>query len=558
MRVLSVPITPFPDQRPGTSGLRKKVSVFRQPGYLEAFVQSVFDALPEAVGDGVSGKTLVLGGDGRFFNAEAAQIILRMMAANGVARVLVGRYGLLSTPAASAIIRGRSAFGGIVLSASHNPGGPDGDFGIKYNVANGGPAPERVTEAIYRQTRRIAAYRTIEAPDLSLGRFGAARLGDMTLEIVDPVADYAALMERIFDFDRLRELFRGGFRFRFDAMHAITGPYAREIFERRLGAAPGTAVNADPLPDFGGGHPDPNPTYAADLIAAMSDPAGPDFGAASDGDGDRNMVVGRPASGTSDGGRCLVISPSDSLAVLAANARLVPWFRDGLPGVARSMPTSRAVDRVAAALGIDCYETPTGWKYFGSLLDAGRIALCGEESAGTGSNHIREKDGVWAVLFWLNLLAVRREPALAILADHWRRYGRNFYARHDYEGLPADAAGHVIEALRRGLANLPGRRAGGFAIRSADEFAYSDPVDGSVAERQGIRIGLEGDARIVYRLSGTGTEGATLRVYLERFERDPVRQAAAAGAVLAPLAAAAASLADIPGILGRAQPDVVA
>ncbi|MGE0260070.1 MAG: alpha-D-glucose phosphate-specific phosphoglucomutase [Alphaproteobacteria bacterium] len=548
MRALTIAITPFSDQRPGTSGLRKKVPVFRQPGYVEAFVQSVFDALPEAVGDGVAGKTLVLGGDGRFFNAEAAQIILRMMAANGVARVLVGRDGLLSTPAASALIRGRGAFGGVVLSASHNPGGPDGDFGIKYNVSNGGPAPERVTEAIYRRTQRIAAYRTIEAPDLPLDRLGAARLGDMTVEIIDPVADYAALMERIFDFDRLRDLFRGGFRLRFDAMHAVTGPYAREIFERRLGAAPGTAVNADPLSDFGGRHPDPNPTYAADLIAALTDPAGPDFGAASDGDGDRNMVVGRG----------IVISPSDSLAVLAANARLVPWFKDGLPGVARSMPTSRAVDRVAAALGIDCYETPTGWKYFGSLLDAGRIALCGEESAGTGSNHIREKDGVWAVLFWLNVLAVRREPAAAILTDHWRRYGRNFYARHDYEGLPSDDAGRVIERLRQSLADLAGRRAAEFAVTAADEFAYTDPVDGSVAERQGIRIELEGGSRIVYRLSGTGTAGATLRVYIERFEPDPARHQAASDAVLAPLAAVAASLADIPGMLGRTRPDVVA
>jgi phosphoglucomutase len=552
MRVLSIPITPFRDQRPGTSGLRKKVPIFRQPGYVEAFVQSLFDALPEAipgaVGDGVAGKTLVLGGDGRFFNAEAAQIILRMMAANGVARVLVGRNGLLSTPAVSAIIRGRGAFGGIVLSASHNPGGPDGDFGIKYNIANGGPAPERVTEAIYRRTTQIAAYRTIDAPDLPLDRLGTTRLANMTVEIIDPVADYAALMERIFDFDRLRDLFRGGFRFRFDAMHAITGPYAREIFERRLGAAPGTAVNADPLPDFGGLHPDPNPTYAADLIAALSDPNGPDFGAASDGDGDRNMVVGRG----------IVISPSDSLAVLAANARLVPWFRNGLPGVARSMPTSRAVDRVAIALGVDCYETPTGWKYFGSLLDAGHIALCGEESAGTGSNHIREKDGVWAVLFWLNVLAMRREPAAAILADHWRRYGRNFYARHDYEGLPTEAASRLIDGLRRRLPALSQRRAGEFSILAADEFAYTDPVDGSITERQGIRIELEGGSRIVYRLSGTGTEGATLRVYLERFEPDPVRQTAAPEAVLAPLAAAAAALADIPGILGRSQPDVVA
>jgi phosphoglucomutase len=558
MRVFSVPITPFPDQRPGTSGLRKKVPVFRQPGYLEAFVQSLFDALPEAVGDGVAGKVLVLGGDGRFFNAEAAQILLRMMAANGVARVLVGRGGLLSTPAVSAIIRGRGAFGGIVLSASHNPGGPDGDFGIKYNIANGGPAPERVTEAIYRRTQRIASYRTVEAPDLPLDRIGTARLGDMVVEIVDPVADYAALMERIFDFDRLRDLFRGGFRFRFDAMHAVTGPYAHEIFERRLGAAPGSAANADPLPDFGGRHPDPNPTYAAGLIAALSDPHGPDFGAASDGDGDRNMVVGKAVSGTSDGAHALVISPSDSLAMLAANARLVPWFKDGLPGVARSMPTSRAVDRVAAAHGIECYETPTGWKYFGSLLDAGHIALCGEESAGTGSNHIREKDGVWAVLFWLNVLAVRREPAAAIVADHWRRYGRNFYARHDYEGLPVEAALRLIEELRRRLPDLPGRRAAGFTILAADEFAYTDPVDGSITEHQGIRIELDGGSRIVFRLSGTGTEGATLRVYLERFEPDPARHAAAPDAVLAPLAAAGASVADIPGILGRTRPDVVA
>ncbi len=446
MRVLSVPVSPFPDQRPGTSGLRKKVSVFRQPGYVEAFVQSIFDALPEAVGEGVAGKTLVLGGDGRFFNDEAAQVILRLMAGNGVARVLVGRGGLLSTPAVSAVIRGYGAFGGIVLSASHNPGGADGDFGIKYNVANGGPAPERVTDAIFRRSQQISAYRTLEATDLPLDLIGTRQLGTMVVEVIDPVADYAALMERIFDFDRIAALFRGGFRLRFDAMHAVTGPYATEIFERRLGAPPGTAVDAKPRPDFGGGHPDPNPTYAADLVAALAAPDGPDFGAASDGDGDRNMVVGRGQ----------VISPSDSLAVLAANARLVPWFKDGLPGVARSMPTSRAVDRVAKALGIGCYETPTGWKFFGSLLDAGRIALCGEESAGTGADHIREKDGVWAVLFWLNVLAARGEPATAIVADHWRRYGRDFYQRHDYEGVAADRAADLIERLRTGLPALPG------------------------------------------------------------------------------------------------------
>jgi phosphoglucomutase len=548
MRVSSVPVIPFPDQRPGTSGLRKKVAVFRRPGYLEAFVQSIFDALPEAVGEEVAGKTLVLGGDGRFFNDEAAQIILRLMAGNGVARVLVGRGGLLSTPAVSAVIRERGAFGGIVLSASHNPGGPDGDFGIKYNIANGGPAPERVTEAIFRRSQQTSEYRTFEAPDLPLDRIGVTELGQTTVEIIDPVADYAALMERIFDFDRIAALFRGGFRLRFDAMHAVTGPYAREIFERRLGAPPGTAVNAEPLADFGGHHPDPNPTYAADLVAALAAPDGPDFGAASDGDGDRNMVVGRGQ----------VISPSDSLAVLAANARLVPWFKDGLPGVARSMPTSRAVDRVAEALGIPCYETPTGWKFFGSLLDAGRIGLCGEESAGTGANHIREKDGVWAVLFWLNVLAARGEPATAIVADHWRRYGRHFYQRHDYEGLPADRAGALVDKLRAGLPALPGRRLGAFTVRHADDFAYTDPVDGSVSAHQGIRVEFAEGARAVFRLSGTGTEGATLRVYLERFEPDPARHAAAPEAALAPLASVAAALSDIEPILGRSQPSVVA
>ena len=553
MRVQSVPVNPFPDQRPGTSGLRKKLATFRQPGYVEAFVQSIFDALPEAVGDGVSGKTLVLGGDGRFFCTEAAQIILRLMAGNGVARVLVGRDGLLSTPAASVVIRKYGAFGGIILSASHNPGGPEGDFGIKYNVANGGPAPERVTEAIYRCSQRIAAYRSVDAGPLPLDRRGTARLGAMTVEIIDAVADYAELMQRIFDFDQLRDLLRGGFRLRFDAMHAVTGPYAREIFERLLGAPAGTVVNAEPLTDFGGHHPDPNPTYAADLVAALAAADGPDFGAASDGDGDRNMVIGKSA-GLGGG----VISPSDSLAVLAANAGLVPWFRHGLPGVARSMPTSRAVDRVAAALGIDCYETPTGWKYFGSLLDAGRIALCGEESAGTGADHIREKDGVWAVLFWLNVLAVRGEPAAAIVADHWRRFGRHFYRRHDYEGLPADRAGGLVEKLREGLAGLPGRRLGASIVSAADDFAYTDPVDFSVSAQQGIRIEFADGARIVYRLSGTGTEGATLRVYLERFEPDPGRHGLSPGQALASLAAAAAALADIPGILGRSRPSVIA
>ena len=547
MNLVRVPVTPFAGQRPGTSGLRKRVAVFREPGYLEAFVQSLFDALPEAVGTGITGQTLVLGGDGRFFNDRAIQTIIRMAAANGAARLIVGRDGLFSTPAVSAVIRARRAFGGIVLSASHNPGGPDGDFGIKYNIANGGPAPERVTEAIYRHTQAIAGYRTLESADLPLDKAGSTTIGGMTVELVDPVAEYAALMERIFDFDRLRTLLRGGFRLRFDAMSAVTGPYAREIFERRLGAPAGTAVNAEPLADFGGHHPDPNPTYAAALIAALAGPDAPDFGAASDGDGDRNMVVTRAGA----------VGPSDSLAILAANAHLIPWFKDGLPGVARSMPTSRAVDRVAEKLGIACFETPTGWKYFGNLLDAGRIALCGEESAGTSSNHIREKDGVWAVLFWLNVLAVRGEPAEAIVTGHWARFGRDFYLRHDYEAIESERAERLIAGLRRRLPELPGARIGEFTVGTADDFAYTDPVDGSTSAHQGIRIGVADGARIVYRLSGTGTEGATLRVYLERYEPDRARHGLAASAALASLAAASDALADISGITGRTKPSVV-
>ncbi len=547
MTIRTVAVAPFPGQRPGTSGLRKKVAVFREPGYVEAFVQSLFDALPEAVGEGVAGKTLVLGGDGRFFNDAAIQIILWLAAANGAARVLVGRDGILSTPAISAVIRKRQCFGGIVLTASHNPGGPDGDFGIKYNVANGGPAPERVTEAIWRHTQEIAAYRTVDVPPVPLDRVGETTLGGMAVTVIDPVADYAELMERVFDFDRLRDLFLGGFRLRFDAMNAVTGPYAREIIERRLGAPAGTVVNAEPKPDFGGLHPDPNPLHAAGLVAACAAGDGPDLGAASDGDGDRNLIVGRG----------LVVGPSDSLAVLAANARLIPWFAEGLCGVARSMPTSRAVDRVAAALGIPCYETPTGWKYFGSLLDAGKIALCGEESAGTGSDHLREKDGVWAVLFWLSILAERRLTVADILRDHWRRYGRDFYARHDYEGLPAERADALIERLRNSLGGLPGRSFGDLTIADADDFAYRDPVDGALSEHQGIRIGCTGGARIVYRLSGTGTEGATLRVYLESHEPDAARHGQDAGAALAPLAAAAAAIADLAAVTGRSHPSVI-
>jgi phosphoglucomutase len=544
MPITTVPTKPFPDQRPGTSGLRKKVDVFRQPHYLENFLQAIFDTLEPS-----ARVLLVIGGDGRFYNREAIQVVLRMAAANGVEHVLVGRGGLLSTPAASNLIRSRRAGAGIVLSASHNPGGPRGDFGVKLNGANGGPAAEHVTEAVFRRSREIDRYRIYDGgPAVDIDGLGAARLGEMQIEVIDPVADYAALMERLFDFDALRELLGSGkFRLRYDAMHAITGPYAAEILERRLGAPKGSVVNAVPLPDFGGGHPDPNLVYAHELVAAMQGPDAPDFGAAADGDGDRNMILGRD----------FFVTPSDSLAVLAANARLVPAFRGGLAGVARSMPTSRAVDRVAERLAIPCYETPTGWKFFGNLLDAGRITLCGEESFGTGSNHVREKDGLWAILFWLNLLAARREPVAEIVRSHWREHGRDVYTRHDYEAIDAAVARDLIAALRSMLPSLPGRRLGAHTVRSADDFRYVDPVDGSESVEQGIRISLDDDARIVYRLSGTGTEGATLRVYLERPERNPAKQDENAQAALADLIAAAGELAEIRTRTGRAAPDVV-
>jgi phosphoglucomutase len=544
----TVPTRPFAGQRPGTSGLRKKVAVFREPRYLENFVQSIFDALED-----FAGQTLVVGGDGRFWNDVAIQTIVRIAAANGFGRILVGRRGILSTPAASCVIRKRRAFGGVILSASHNPGGPDGDFGLKYNAGNGGPAPERITEAIWRKSETIAQVRTLATPDIDLDRLGETRVGDAVVEVFDPVVDHADLMATLFDFAAIGRLLGGGLRMRFDAMHAVTGPYAKEIFVARLGAPAASVVAGEPLPDFGGGHPDPNPVYAADLVQAMNAADAPDFGAASDGDGDRNMIVGRG----------FVVTPSDSLAVLAANAHLVPGYAGGLKGIARSMPTSRAADRVAAALGVPCHETPTGWKFFGNLLDAGLATLCGEESAGTGSDHVREKDGVWAVLFWLNILAARPgESVEAIVRDHWRRFGRDIYSRHDYEGVDASAANGLMQHLRESLAGLPGQRfdlGGGAPARVvlADDFAYTDPVDGSVTTGQGIRIGFDDGSRIVFRLSGTGTEGATLRVYLERYEPDPTRQGAATQEALAPLIAVADRLAGIRARTGREQPSVV-
>ena len=534
--------TPVEGQKPGTSGLRKKTRVFMQPGYLENYVQSIFDGI-----GGIDGKTLVVGGDGRYFNDAAIVTILRMMAANGAARAIVGRGGLLSTPAASNLIRQRQANGGLILSASHNPGGPDEDFGLKYNGPNGGPASESVTEKIYARTQEIDAYRIADATGIDLTTEGETHLGDMVIEIVDPVAAYAALMEDLFDFDAIAAMFARGFTMRFDAMHAVTGPYATAILEGRLGAPEGTVMNGTPLPDFGGGHPDPNPVWAHALMTEMYAEDAPDFGAASDGDGDRNMIVGP---------KCYV-SPSDSLAVLTDLAHLAPGYASGLVGVARSMPTSAAADRVAEAKGIACYETPTGWKFFGNLLDAGRATICGEESAGTGSSHVREKDGLWAVLLWLNILAETGKPVAELLREHWAEYGRNYYSRHDYEDVETERANALMDGLRGKLADLAGTEVAGLTVESAEEFAYDDPVDGSHSAKQGLIVNFEGGSRAVFRLSGTGTEGATLRVYLERVETDSGKLEEETQAALAPVIAAADQIAGIREHTGRDAPTVI-
>ncbi|MCF8150568.1 MAG: alpha-D-glucose phosphate-specific phosphoglucomutase [Burkholderiaceae bacterium] len=545
MKIQTVATMPFDDQKPGTSGLRKKVAAFKTPAYLENFVQAIFDSITAPVG-----SVLVLGGDGRYYNCEAIQIILRMAAANGFAKVLVGQGGILSTPAASCVIRKTRSFGGIILSASHNPGGPEGDFGIKYNTGNGGPAPEKITEAIYACSRSLTQYRIADAADVNLDRIGCQMVGDMNVEVIDPVADYAELMESLFDFAAIRALIGGGFRLCFDAMHAVTGPYAIEILEKRLGAPAGTVINGVPLPDFGEGHPDPNLTYAHELVAIMygADRAStPDFGAASDGDGDRNMILGRH----------FFVNPSDSLAIIAANATQAPGYVAGLAGIARSMPTSAAADRVADKLGIPCFETPTGWKFFGNLMDAGKVTLCGEESFGTGSSHVREKDGLWAVLFWLNILAKRRLSVEEIVHRHWAEYGRNVYSRHDYEALPADIAAELMAHVKSQFADLPGRRLGDYTVKFCDDFSYTDPIDGSVSSGQGLRIGFKDGSRIVFRLSGTGTEGATLRIYLEAYSSDPATQRADAQQALEPLIDIAHDLSQLKQRTGRESPTVI-
>ena len=540
--IKTIATKPYADQKPGTSGLRKKVPVFQQANYIENFVQSIFDSL-----DGFAGKTLVVGGDGRYYNREAIQKVIKIAAANGFGKVLIGKGGILSTPAVSGLIRALAAYGGIILSASHNPGGPDGDFGIKYNAGNGGPAPEKITDAIFERSKIIDHYKISDARDVDLDRLGATSVEGVAVEIVDPVVQYSQLMKTLFDFDAIRELFASGFRMRFDAMHAVTGPYAHAILEGELGSGAGTVVNGTPLPDFGGHHPDPNLTYAKELYDLLMSPEAPNFGAASDGDGDRNLIIGRG----------IFVTPSDSLAMLAANAHYAPGYSKGLAGIARSMPTSAAADRVAAKLGIRSYETPTGWKFFGNLLDAGMATICGEESSGTGSNHVREKDGLWAVLLWLNILAKRRISVLDLAREHWSIYGRNYYTRHDFDEVDLAAANGLVDALRARLATLPGMSFGALRVHAADDFEYHDPVDGSDTKAQGIRILFEGGSRIVYRLSGTGTAGATLRVYIERYEPATGNLGEETQSALADLIAVSRTLAEIEKRTGRKEPSVV-
>ncbi|MBE9223023.1 alpha-D-glucose phosphate-specific phosphoglucomutase [Cyanobacterium stanieri LEGE 03274] len=543
MSIIKVSTTPFSDQKPGTSGLRKAVTVFKKDHYLENFVQSIFDSLPE-----LKGKTLILGGDGRYYNRQAIQTILKMASANGVGRVLVGCDGILSTPATSCLIRGNNAYGGIILSASHNPGGENGDFGIKYNVTNGGPAPEKVTEAIYQRTLTIEEYFILESADVNLNNQGSFKLGDMDVEVVDSVKPYIELMESLFDFDLIKKMLTGGqFKMCMDSLHAVTGPYAKAIFEQKLGATAGTVINGVPLEDFGGGHPDPNLVYAKELVDILFGDNAPDFGAASDGDGDRNMILGKH----------FFVNPSDSLAVITANAHLVKGYKDRLAGVARSMPTSAAVDRVAEKLGIDCYETPTGWKFFGNLLDANKATICGEESFGTSSNHIREKDGLWAVLFWLNILAVRQESVEQIVKSHWQTYGRNFYSRHDYEEVATEGANELVNQLRNQFDTLVGKTYGKYTVKYADDFSYTDPVDGSISEKQGVRIGFTDGSRIIFRLSGTGTKGATVRVYLESYEPDTTKQNLDTQEALGDLIQVAEEIAHIKKYTNRDKPTVI-
>jgi len=542
MQIKTIATQAFLDQKPGTSGLRKKVKIFQLPHYLENFVQSIFDTLTLP-----QNAVLTLGGDGRFYNRTAIQTIIQMAAANGFSKVIVGKGGILSTPAASHIIRQYQTFGGIILSASHNPAGPDEDFGIKYNTANGGPAPEKITEAIFENSKVLQAYKVADVPEINLDVLGVTTVDGFTVEVINPVADYTDLMESMFDFAAIKSLLADGFTLKFDAMHAVTGPYAKEILENRLSASAASLMNCEVSENFGGGHPDPNLTYAHDLVDIVYGQQAPDFGAASDGDGDRNMILGKG----------FFVTPSDSLAIIAANAHLIPAYQSGIAGVARSMPTSGAVDRVAEKMGIDCYETPTGWKFFGNLMDADKVTLCGEESFGTGSNHVREKDGLWAVLCWLNIIAAKKQSVETIVKAHWAEYGRNVYSRHDYEAIPTADANSVITHIRDQFETLIGQQLGNYAVKACDDFAYTDPVDGSISQQQGIRILFADGSRIVFRLSGTGTEGATIRIYLEAFEPDVANHHLDAQEALQEMIQIALQISDLKARTGREKPTVI-
>ncbi len=544
IRVNTIKITPFNDQKPGTSGLRKTVKQFQVSDYLQAFTQSIFNSLPE-----LKNSTLILGGDGRYFNREAIQIILRMAAANGVGKIILGQAGILSTPATSHLIKKHNALGGIILSASHNAGGPLGDFGIKFNTANGGPAPESLTNEIFMISSNLREYKIIESDPISMDKIGHYQLADMEIEVIDSVKDYAQLMAEIFDFDKISTLLTSpDFSMCFDAMNAVTGPYATSILEDQLGAPRGTVIRGEPLPDFGGIHPDPNLVHAEQLVEMMyREDNAPNFGAASDGDGDRNMILGDH----------FFVTPSDSLAIMTANTHLIPAYKKGIKGVARSMPTSGAVDKVAEKMGLNCFETPTGWKFFSNLLDANEISLCGEESFGTGSNHVNEKDGLWAVLFWLNILAEKQDSVKHIVHQHWAKYGRNYYTRHDYEKLPLKAAEALFNNLHKNIEQLAHQQFNQYTIAAADSFTYKDPIDQSISKNQGIRIIFSDDSRIIFRLSGTGTEGATLRVYIEKYVTDLDQFELDTQEALTALIQIAETIADIKGYTGRTEPTVI-
>ena len=555
VEVKDVPTTPIEGQKTGTSGLRKKAAVFSEGNYLANWVQSLFLALPQ---EEVEGSAMVLGGDGRWFNKEASQIIIKLAAGNGVRKMYVGQNGFLATPAASAVIRARKAYGGFIMSASHNPGGPKEDWGIKFNYSSGEPAPEKITDEIYGFTQTVETLKMADIPDVDLSKVGVTKFGDFEVEVIDPVADYLELAREVFDFDLITSLVtRSDFKMKFDAMHAITGAYARPILVDVLGADPSSCVNDDPKEDFAGGHPDPNLTYAEELVKTMYSADAPDFGAASDGDGDRNMILGNN----------FFVTPSDSVAIIAANAKCIPYFKDGLKGLARSMPTAAALDRVAAKMGVECFETPTGWKFFGNLMDAGRLSICGEESFGTGSDHIREKDGPWAVLAWLSILADRNKDVPVggekvtveqITKEHWAEYGRNFFSRYDYEGCESEPCEKMVEHLRAvAAASKKGDIYGEYELDYADDFEYTDPIDGSVASKQGVRFVFSDGSRFIFRLSGTGSSGATVRMYIEQYEADVAKQGADAQDALAPLIKVALETSKLAEFTGRESPTVI-